>query len=93
MCVCVCVCVCVCHRLLSQYESQVQTEGELTEDELPAEVLNEVEEGESLERKHFAVGIGSVEYRVVSCVVLCMLLELVCGGAGWGTYQRENTSR
>ena len=42
-------------RLLKQYEAQVAEEGELTEEELPEEILDQVEENVSKDRQHYVV--------------------------------------
>ena len=42
-------------RLLKQYEAQVAAEGELTEEELPEEILDQVEGNVSNEQQHYVV--------------------------------------
>ena len=42
-------------RLLKQYEAQVAAEGELTEEELPEEILDQVEGNMSNEQQHYVV--------------------------------------
>lgn len=44
-------------RLLKDYQEKVEAEGELSEDELPPEVLNQVQENLTHDRRHFAVSI------------------------------------
>jgi hypothetical protein len=43
------------HRLLADYNARVASEGELSEEDLPAEVVETVEEAVGQERRHFAV--------------------------------------
>lgn len=42
-------------RLIQEYDSKIEDEGELTEEDLPEEVLTHVEEITPIDRKHFAV--------------------------------------
>eukprot|EP00983_Pelagomonas_calceolata_P066224 1148921-Pelagomonas_calceolata.AAC.2 len=42
-------------RLIEDYDSRVESEGELTEEEVPEEVLKQVEENCPIDRKHFAM--------------------------------------
>ena len=39
--------------LLGRYEEEVAREGEVTEEELPEEVMDQVEEGMTREKKHY----------------------------------------
>ncbi len=54
-------------RLLDEYKERVEEEGELTEEELPEEVLDQVEQAHTLERRHFAVRQGSPRGQAGSC--------------------------
>jgi len=42
-------------KLIEDYDSRVESEGELTEEEVPEEVLKQVEENCPIDRKHFAM--------------------------------------
>lgn len=47
-------------RLIQNYGSKVDDEGELTEEDLPEEVLAHVEDNCPIDQKHFAVSVLSV---------------------------------
>lgn len=42
-------------RMLDEYQARVASEGEYNDDELPAEVLDDVEQQAGKARQHFAV--------------------------------------
>lgn len=42
-------------KLLSEYNTRVEEEGDLTEEELPPEIMDQIEQTHTLERKHFAM--------------------------------------
>uniref|UniRef100_A0A7S0RG65 Programmed cell death protein 2 C-terminal domain-containing protein n=1 Tax=Chlamydomonas leiostraca TaxID=1034604 RepID=A0A7S0RG65_9CHLO len=56
---------------MSEYEERVAQEGELSEEELPAEVLEEVAENLTHDRRHFAMFQARVECAPEQCIRYC----------------------
>lgn len=60
--------------LIDQYKARVEEEGELDDEELPAEIMQGVEDNISPEQRHFAVRLHSQGWwgTVVSSLCLCL---------------------
>lgn len=60
---------------MTDYQQRVATEGELDEEELPAEVLESVEQGMSKEQAHFAV--RQLHRAFLGFCVLCLDCSMI----------------
>jgi pre-rRNA-processing protein TSR4 len=58
-------------RLVKQYEEQVAQEGELTEEELPEELIDQVEGSLSAQQRHYAMFQTRVSYAPEQCLRYC----------------------
>ena len=63
---------------MREHSSQLEKEGELTEEELPDELLNQVEENCPIDRKHFAVSVSQPCARCREVVSLCPWMRCGC---------------
>jgi hypothetical protein len=64
--------------MIQDYKSKVESEGELTEEELPEEMLDQVEDNCSIDRKHFAVSIPKKTCGQGTKLALCPRSFLPC---------------
>lgn len=73
-------------RLIDQYKARVEEEGELDEEELPAEIMQGVEDNISPEQKHFAVRLAQEPCPNVCCFKshnLHRFAMSICGTQPW----------